>query len=168
MLSHGHEVKSTLLESQFYYKETAGEMGSFDPSTSNNDSVKYRYKKSKNSQYVEMMAPLSLDMFKQERLLFPGIKGEVEFTMNDSSFYLLTPDADPNYLFYIEELVLYVRRVKVSDAVKTSHDTQLRNTSLKYPTIRTKCVAYNNGVSQNFSENIAKRIPRRVVFCGTA
>ena len=74
LLTYGSDAKRSQLTAEMFYKDTAGKMDVVDPSaTSPNQGLKTRYSFIKESATVELIGPLHVDLFYQDRLLLNGV-----------------------------------------------------------------------------------------------
>lgn len=145
VLNYGMESKRSQLTSALYYKDTAGsvlKMDSCDPSVSDTD-PKYNAGLVKRNEFVkdsktfDMLGPLHSDLFMQPRLLLPGVDLKVKLIRNDPSFSLMN-DEGTDFKVKIMRAALFIRKVKVSPTLLSSHMKALEKTTAKYPVNRTE------------------------------
>ncbi|EDO45503.1 predicted protein [Nematostella vectensis] len=73
LLTYGSDAKSSQLGAEIFYKDTPGKMEATNPlatAVTRNEGLFKRYQLIKNSKLVELMGPLNLDLFHQDRLRF--------------------------------------------------------------------------------------------------
>jgi hypothetical protein len=77
------------------------------------------------------MGKLHLDLFCQKKYLLNHVNLKIKLRRSRDAFALMA-DAD-NYNIKIKDLVLFVRNVQLSPAVRMGHVKALEMTSCKYP-----------------------------------
>ena len=108
------------LESQFtaglFYKDTPGHMDEIDPAGANEGLVK-RHAFTRMSHTVELLGPLHVDIFFQEKLMLNGIDLKIKMVRASDTFCLMS-DATEEFKLKILEASLYIKKVKVSPEVR--------------------------------------------------
>ena len=134
LLLTDRDSKQDLLSTQMYFKDTAGHMESRN--ADNNIGFGNRKAKISRSSEVEMMGPLNVDLFLQDRLLPPGVDFKIKLIPSKSSFNLVCAQANPQveYKSIITQASLFVRKVKLNPAVALAIERVLdRGITAKYP-----------------------------------
>lgn len=130
-----------------------------------NNGLYHRFMLSKNSQMVEMLGRLRIDMFEQERYLPSAINMKLRFHRQKDRFCLMTA-AGENFKIQIEEAYLLVRKVRPSPGVLLGHADALMKTTAKFPITRKECktIAVAAGMRSVKRDNIfLGQLPKRVV-----
>ena len=104
------------------------------------------------------------DVFNIDKLLLDDIDLDIEFYKNNDSFCLL---GAPGFSLQIDEFVLNVRKVKISEQVLLAHAMALERTTAFYPICRVEVQARTiaGGVMTDKFENMIKGpLPKRIVI----
>lgn len=129
-----------------------------------NNGLYHRYMQSRNSQMIEMLGRLRVDMFEQERYLPSGINMKLRFHRQKDRFALMA--AEGNYKIRVEDAYLLVRKVRPSPGVILGHADALMKTTAKFPITRKECktIAVAAGMRSVKRDNIfLGQLPKRVV-----
>ena len=116
------------------------------------------------SRVFEMMGPLRIDLFEQERYLPNGISMKLRFHRQKSSYVLMAEGN--NYKVRIMEAYLYVRKIHPSPGVLLGHTQALSKMPAKFPITRKECkeIAIASGLRSVKKDNIfLGQLPKRVV-----
>ncbi|XP_020910058.1 uncharacterized protein F54H12.2 [Exaiptasia diaphana] len=167
-LSYGPAAKNSQLTSALFYKDRAGYLDETDPTKADKDEnmgLKERYNHTKKSKSVEMMGRIHEDIFNIDRLMINGVDLRLKLTRSKNEFCLLSPVDGANFKVVIEDVILFIRKEKVSPSVLLGHAEALRKTTAKYPITRIdfKMFSVPRGalnISQDnvFNGNTPKRI----------
>ena len=166
LLANDIGAKETQLQSQLYYKDTAGFMDESDPTSGANLGLTHRWAYSKDGNAVCMEGPIYVDILQQDRLLLNGV--EVGFTFHPSSarFNLMTNSETINYHIEIVDAVFKVCKVKTSSGILVGHDAQLTKQPAIYPFMRSEIKTYSIAAGlYNFScdDLFLSRIPSQMI-----
>lgn len=161
LLNFGSDAKRSQLTSALYYKDKAGSvlvMDQDDPTvsadnTSHNDGLTKRSKFISKSKIVDLLGSLHSDMFMQQRLLLPGVDLKVKLIRSDAAFCLMSNELNPSFKVKVIKAALFIRKVKVSPVLLSSHMKALEKNTAKYPIARTEIRAFTVPVG---SHNITK------------
>jgi hypothetical protein len=171
ILNFGPAAKTSQLTAGLFYKDTAGNMDSTDPTlktTAANSGLRTRYGFTAESALVDLLGPIFCDIFYSERLLLNHVDITVKLTPNSSAFCLMSEEPSPNYKVVIQSAVLKVRQVKVSPTIKLEHARELQGgDTAKYPIRRTECKAFtipSGNPSIHKGDLFNGNIPTRVVL----
>ena len=129
LLNSSPTETSNQLTSQIYAKDVAGDMDKI----AGNGGYLVRSGFTKNSQIVQMLGPLCLDICQQDRFLLNGIQLNLKFWPNKSPFYIMTDKEDKGYRFDITDAYLNVCMVEVSPAILVGHAAALKDSPALYP-----------------------------------
>ena len=89
LLSYGDEAKTTHLQSELFYKDTAGAMEDMKDKNKNEGFLE-RYRYCKNNEDIEMTGRLHLDILQQDRLLLNKVDMTVMLNRSASEFCLMS------------------------------------------------------------------------------
>ena len=76
LLNYGEDAKSSQLSMSLFFKDTPGKMDAVNPVADDDDAnqgLKARYTFTKNSNTMDMMGPIHIDIFFQDRLILNGV-----------------------------------------------------------------------------------------------
>ncbi|XP_066297290.1 uncharacterized protein F54H12.2-like [Branchiostoma lanceolatum] len=169
LLNYGRESKETQLTSALFYKDTPGAMGVSDPNPEAapvNTGLQKRTQFTQRSNVVDMVSPLHIDMFFQDRYLINNVDMKIKLQRSKNQFCLMSSEVNPNYKVVIMEAALFVRKVKLSSSYRLSIDNQLVRASAKYPIrrVEVKAITVPRGHLTTSTDNVfLGQIPRRVV-----
>ena len=130
-----------------------------------NQGLYQRYLHTSNSRLFEMMGPIRMDLFEQERYLPSGISVKLRFHRKKTSFALMS--AGNRYKVKIREMYLLMRKVRPSPGVLLGHAEALAKMPAKFPITRKECkeIAIPSGLRVFKKDNIfLGQLPKRVVI----
>ena len=116
------------------------------------------------SRFFELMGPLRIDLFEQERYLPNGISIKLRFHRQKPRFALMSEGT--GFKVKILEAYLYVRKVRPSPGVLLGHTEALSKMPAKFPITRKECkeIAIASGLRSVKKDNIfLGQLPKRVV-----
>ncbi|XP_013382753.1 uncharacterized protein F54H12.2-like [Lingula anatina] len=168
LLYYGKSAKDTWLTSEMWYKDTAGQMNSTnvsgDPGNKRLQDRDFWFQRSRK---VEKYGRLKIDLANQEKLLLNNVDVRIRLRRTPDAFCLMSETKDKNEKFLINNISLFVRRVKVSDRLKSAHDSILTKHVACYPLTRKEVKVINlpNGVRNANLDNIyIGTMPKRIIF----
>ena len=107
LLNYGYDATNTQLQTQLYYKDTAGAMDHTKPNeTPLNIGLICRNKLSKSSAFIDMVGPIYADVFQMPRYLLNEVDVYVKLFQNKNSFRLLSSVLSKKYKVVISEVML--------------------------------------------------------------
>ena len=112
----------------------------------------------------EMYGRLHADIFNIDKLLLDEVNLEIKLYKNNDNFCLL---GTPGFKLQIDEFVLNVRKVRISDQVLVAHAMALERTTAFYPVSRVEVHGrtINKGVISDKFENLIKGpLPKKIVL----
>ena len=124
-----------------------------------------RYLHTRESQAVEVLAPLRVDMFEQERYIPSGVSIKLRFHRQDDAFVLMAEENE--YKLVIEDALLLMRKVRPSPGVQLGHHEALLKMPAKFPITRKECkvLSVAAGLRDVKKDNIfLGQLPKRVVI----
>ena len=86
LLSYGEEAKTSHLESELFYKDTADAMEDMG-AEGENEGFQDRYQFCKENKNIEMMGRLHHDMFQQEKLLLNKVDINIILSQSEDEFF---------------------------------------------------------------------------------
>jgi hypothetical protein len=167
ILNYSAEAKNGHLQSQIFFKDTSGHFDDIatEKEASKNTGFTSRVKITNNSNEVEIITPLHIDVFNQPKYLIDNIDVSVKFYPQTSpEFYSL---ARTPCKISISDIYLMVRKVKINPLIVESHAKVLQQVSAKFPINRTeiKTVTIAAGVNEKNIDNLyIGTLPNRVIF----
>ncbi|XP_064605839.1 uncharacterized protein F54H12.2-like [Liolophura sinensis] len=163
LLSYGKEAKKSQLSAALWYADTPGK---FDTMTDTNDGFVDRLECTAESRSVDMLGRLHCDMFLQHRHLLNSVTVRIRLTPAKDSFALMSDEAAPGYKTRLEEVLIFVRKVKITSGVQLGHLKALAKAPAKYPIRRvlTKYFSVPRGHTLINEQNLfLGSIPTRLV-----
>lgn len=159
ILNFGNDAKSSQLISIGYSKDSS------DPNVVNEGHAA-RVQKCKAE--FELMGPLHIDFFMQEKYLVNGVPIRIKLTRSNSAFCIQGTVADgASYSLVITQAVLYVRRVKVSPSIEIAHAKSMEKCNALYPIHQTELtiIPLGAGLRSLTKDNLfAGKVPRKLVI----
>ena len=192
MMSHLIHDSEECLESErsmrMLYKDTPGQMDSVNANVPNwnskipdfdlkNDGTPFtaadvsnhglyqRYRITNQSKIFELMGPLRIDMFEQDRYLPNGIDLKLRFHPQKRAYTLMA--GDDNYKTIITEASLMMRKVRPSPGVLLGHTDAMTQGPAKFPITRKECKSFAvpKALRSFKKDNIfLGQLPKRVVI----
>ena len=98
LLNYGYDATNTQLQTQLYYKDTAGSLDHTKPNaTPLNIGLICRNNLSKSSAFIDMVGPIYADVFQMPRYLLNEVDVHVKLFQNKNSFCLLSSVPNKKY-----------------------------------------------------------------------
>ena len=163
LLGYDSPAKDSHMTMRMWHKDQAGEMDSF--AAGGNKGLDTRRSLTQNSRVVEMMGPLHVDFFNQDRFLLNGVELRVKLSRNKDSFMLMSTGQDERVVLL--DATLLVRKVKLSPSVMLAHAAALDKSPAKYPVTRVdvKTVSISTGLRDKCIPTLhLGQIPKRIVI----
>lgn len=171
LLNYNTDAKISHLTSEGFYPDQAGKFNDFNLTTGTAEaplSVNSGYK-SRNalislSKQAEFIGRLHLDLAAQDRLLLSGIDIKIRLNRSKDEFILLGPTPAKVIL---TDISLFVRKVKVNDAVMAAHENILQKERARYITTKTdlKYFVISAGLTSVNKENIIQGVlPKKLIL----
>lgn len=158
LLSYGPAAKESYLSAALWYKDTANHMDEGE----SNEGFNKRQRRSLGSKQVTLFGRPHLDLCCQDRLILNGIDIKMRLVRSKDAFNLM---GDGHVK--IEDVSLFVRKVKVNASVQIEHIKGLEKMSAKYPVCRveTKVFSIPKGNMMSNQENVfLGQLPKRLVI----
>ena len=115
------------------------EAGKFDDD--GNAGFVKRQKLSEGSKVFELMGPLHLDFFRQERYLISQTDMRIKLNPSKPEF-ALNAYGSTDFKILFEEVILYVHRVELNPSVINGHALGLRKQNAHYPLNHTEMITF--------------------------
>ena len=147
LLSYGPVAKESYLTAAMWYKDTAKHMEDHQL----NKGFKSRQKWTLASNQVVMVGRPHLDLCFQDRLMLNGVDVKMRLVRSKDTFSLMGEGR-----VKIEDVALFVRKVKVDPSVQLDHIRGLERMPVKYPLCRveTKVFSVPKGNMMANQENL--------------
>ena len=155
LLNYDDDAKKTVLRTEGFYTE--GDLGNTQAALA-----------TRNPKTFEYYGNLHTDITLQPKLIMSGVDMKIRLTRSKAAFYLRA-DADAaatSPYFNIDEIYLYIRRVKLNNEVFLNIDKYLSSETAKYSLdrVETKILTVEPGISNKQFDNLfLGNLPRRVI-----
>ena len=136
------------------------------------DSIGYNPDKEKRKAWIQksttfrMCGSLQLDFFDQPKYLIPGVNVHLRLQRSKDSFCLSAKDLKPKII--LNDVKLFIRRVKVDPSVLIGHQLGLNSQNARYPIRKTQFVSYTiaRGSLSFYKEQIFgdNRLPKFILI----
>ena len=116
-------------------------------------------------QTLSLMGRLHADVFNQNRCLIDGVNMHIQLTRSNDQFCLMRADMEENYKIKLDEVSLFIRKVKVLSSCRLGIYKALSLAPVKYPIRRTeqRVFSISNQITCWSQENlILGQLPRRI------
>ena len=163
-LSANTEAKTTHLQTALYHDDTP--LDKLD--SADNDGWKKRQDRFQNGEWVELVAPLHIDLFHQEKYLVNNVDLRLELTRNSDPFLLDCFDDDPQYKLNLHSMTWNVRKCEVQSSLAIAQEQHLISSPAKYPIKRVQMTALRVDAGRRtapLNSVFSGQIPRRVIVC---
>ncbi len=161
LLNYGTAAKKTHLQSAMYYPDTAGKM-----ETRFNAGWYDRANCVTGSRTFEVMAPIHVDIFQQEKLLLNYLDAKLELHRNTDKFCLMSFENGADYKLEVLTMRWYVRKVNVLSSLALGIESQLLKDTVKYAIRRTVLKTIHvEGGRRDLTDTLifSGQIPRRIL-----
>ncbi|KAJ8049074.1 hypothetical protein HOLleu_01643 [Holothuria leucospilota] len=91
------------------------------PSPTVNMGLKRRSRFTNGSKEVELIGRQHSDIFCQEKYLLSGVDLRLKLTPSKDSFVLMSSGQDPEYRVMLQQVLLFVRKIKIAPSVLINH-----------------------------------------------
>ena len=166
LLGFGRDSKEEGKSREGWYADVTGAWDDTDPTgNTTNTGLKARAGLIEQSAVLELMGRPHVDLLQQDRYLLPGVDLNFKFIRSSPLFHLMS---DAAYKTTILGATLFVRKVKVTPAIRNDHAKELSDGKYaKYPLRRgivTSFTVAQGSRSFNRENIISGQLPRRVVL----
>ena len=164
LLKYDEDPKESQLQSQYYFKDSAGYMDDASAATGLNLGILQRHAATMEGGSVDLEGPIHMDICQQNRLLINGVPLDIKFHPNTDGFVLMSPQK--GYQYEIQEAILKVCMVTLNPAVLVAHSETLKKTPALYPYMRSDFRTFNiqpGSYTWGMDDIFQNMIPSRVV-----
>lgn len=137
LLSSGREASDSQLQSQLFYLDDA-EMDDGNAYGGTNGGLAQRYEHTKLSKIFDLEGPLCEDIFRLDKYLLNGVDINLKLYRNRAPFMIMSAEASPNYKLELLDVSFKACMIKVDSGVLINHAEILKETTAKYPLVRTE------------------------------
>ena len=166
LLNYWYDATNTQLQTQLYYKDTAGSMDHTKPNTTPlNIGLIRRNNLSKSSTFIDMVGPIYADVFQMPRYLLNEVDVHVKLFQSKNSFRLLSSVPSKKYKVVISEVMLKAAMIGVQADILKSHARALEDAL--YPLLKTEVKTFAVGKGQynvNLDDIFQGKIPKRLIL----
>ena len=167
LLSFGKSCKETFLTNGMWYKDTAGELDSSVSGTGaiRNKGAQKRMEFTAAGRKIDLIGYIHDDLFRQHRLLPPGVTVKVRFLRARDSFSLIS--AKSGYKALLSTAIMYVRKVKINPSVTLAHANVLKKNNMMFPINRVECKVFSVSANSHSAYRegvISGQLPSRIVI----
>ena len=168
LLNYGYDATNTQLQTQLYYKDTAGSMDHTKPNeTPLNIGLIRRNNLSKSSAFIDMVGPIYADVFQMPRYLLNEVDVQVKLFQNKNSFHLLSSVPNKKYNVVISEVMLKAKMIGIHADILESHARALEDRQALLPLLKTEVKTFAVGKGQynvNLDDIFQGKIPNRLIL----
>ena len=181
LLNYDVSAKGSQLTSAMYYKDTAGKMdetGSLPvektvssskvmSAASGNQGFAKRHQFIQDGKKFTLSGPVFVDAFMGSRLLLSMVDLKLILNRSSDKFCLMNTNANPNAKVKLTDVILKVRKVRVSPTVSMGHELALKKMAATYPIRRVECKTFvmpANMPSVRKDNIFTGNIPKTFVF----
>ena len=163
LLSYGPAAKDSWLQCELWHKDTSGQMESL---TERNHGWQERSVYAAQSQEMDLMGKLHVDLLHQDRYLLNKVDMKIRLVRSPSEFVVMA-QGDQTYKVIITDISLLVRKVKLNALLLEAHMKALEKGSVKYPVRRmmTKVFSVPQGNLTGNEDNLfSGQLPQRIII----
>ena len=182
LLNYDESAKGSQLTSAMYYKDTAGEMNStgslpvektvsgskYMTAGSGNQGFAKRHKFIQDGKKFTLSGPVFVDAFMGSRLLLSMVDLKLILNRSSDKFCLMDKNSDAlNVRVKLTDVILKVRKVRVSPTVSMGHELALKKMAAIYPIRRVECKTFvmpGNMPSVRKDNIFTGNVPKAFVF----
>jgi len=164
LLSSGSDVSESQLQSQLYVQDDF-DMDDPKPATGSNGGLAKRYECTQQSRMFDMEGPLYEDIFRLDKYLLNDVDLHLKLFRSRAPFVLVSGEASPNYKLQLLDVAFKACMIRVDSGIIINHAEILKNTTAKYPLIRTEAkmntcpLGSGSFIWQNvWSNNLPKKV----------
>lgn len=136
------------------------------PAGSGNVGLSKRHKAVDDSKKIILMDRLYIDLFQQDKFLPNGVDLRLRFNRAKSDFYMMTAALSSGKV-KIENMLLWVRKIKPTPTVLNAINQRLNAETAKYPLRRVEVKTFTipTGTQSKISDHLFQgQMPKRVVL----
>jgi hypothetical protein len=167
LLSYGPASKKSQLTSALFYKDMGERMDVANPhAADNNTGLNKRASFTGASRTVDMIGRIHSDIFFQDRYMLNEVNTRIRLVRSKDAFCLMAHGGDA-YKIKIVDVVLVIRKVKISPSVFLAHAKTLENGLVKYPIRRVVCKTFTvpaGNLDATHEKLFSGQLPTRIVI----
>jgi len=139
LLTHAPDVQDTQLQSEQWFKDTAGQMNEFNTADgSANQGLVKRATPFRIGADVELLGRLHCDIFHQDKAILPGVSIKIRLIPTRDNWVLMSPapagaNVQENYKIVIKDARMFVHTMEVNPALSIAHEQMLLKNNARYP-----------------------------------
>ena len=168
LLNYEGDAAGTQLQTQLYYKDSAGSMDNTKSSeTPLNQGLIRRNMLAKGSAFIDMEGPIYADVFQMPRYLLNEVDVHVKLFQNKNSFRLMSSVPNKKYKVIITEVMLKAAMMGIHPDILKAHSRALEDGPARYPLLKTevKTFAVSKGqYNVNLDDIYQGKIPNRLIL----
>ena len=168
LLNYGGDAAATQLQTQLYYKDTAGAIDNAKPTdVPLNQGLIFRNRLAKGSAFIDMEGPIYADVFQMPRYLLSEVDVHVKLFQNKNSFRLMSSVPNKKYKVIISEVMLKAAMMGIHPDILKTHSRALEDGPARYPLLKTevKTFAVSKGqYNVNLDDIYQGKIPNRLIL----
>lgn len=162
LLNYGHEAKNTHLQTDLWYKDTAGQMDRMVVQDDTKNSGYEERKRLAGNGTMELYGHLHCDIFNQSKYLLNGVEVSIRLVKEKPEFCIMSPVVGAG--FEIADASLFVRKVRINPSILVAHARTLAICPARYPITRVeiKNITINAGIRSKTVDNLfIGQLPKR-------
>lgn len=163
LLNYDASAKDSHMTQRLWSRDTPLHFDKSDPSE--NLGLTPRRLRTGGSRVFEVMGPLHVDFFNQDRFLLNNVEMRIKLTRSGDDFFLMSSLATEK--LKLLDVTLYVRKVTVSPSIMLAHAQALEKAPAKYPVNRVeiKTVTITQGLRDKCLDNLfTNQLPQRIII----
>ena len=167
LLNYDKEAAESQLGCGLFCKDTAGQMEEMDITTDPvlNTGLGARSEWTKMSKTVELQGRIHSDLFNLEKLILNSVDLTMKLHCHKPEFCLLSGDPGPAYKIIIVDVILYIKKIKLTPSVFNAINTVL-NAQYTITRITPKVFTVPRGQqSQNIDDTFLGEILKCIAIC---
>jgi hypothetical protein len=167
VLSNGGDVSNSQLQSQLFFLDDSN-MDDGDAYGGSNGGLAIRYSFTQQSQIFDMEGPLYEDIFRLDKYLLNGVDLHLKLFRNSAPFVIMSGEDSPAYKLQLLDVSFKACMIKVDSGVLINHAEILKDTTAKYPLIRSevKMSTCSVGSGTFIWQNVwSNHLPTKAIFC---
>ena len=170
LISDGKSRKSTISAVEGSIWDETGPVDKADVTTANANDIEARKKLIAGSKTIDMVGPLDIDFFQQDKYLLPNIDLKLRLTKSDPRYCLVrTAEDTTDYKIKITRCVLLLRQVTIHPSiVSTQNALLMAGNSVMYPINRTEVQTFTisrGNMSERINIRNNQQQPKRILVC---
>ena len=169
-LNYDTDAKESRLQAAMYFIDDNQTVSNPipDSSSARNMGLKRRHGICTAQPTFDMIGPLHVDVFNQNKYMLNGVTMKVRMTRSKDSFVLMAKsDVTESFKVYILSAKLFVRKLKITPSLCLAHERILQQKTATYPITRVECKVIHlpQGQKSFTHDNLfLGQLPKRIVL----